>query len=150
MRNNTNIEIVRDIYRNFLAGRMSQMLEAFDERIDWDGHVDWRGGPGERSYEGRHIGREQVADALRAFMEHVSYERPAGASEYVASGDSVLVTGRDIRRVVATGELTENRWSMFWTLRDGKVIKFRGHQHTVGANEPLGSPEENQAPERIP
>jgi ketosteroid isomerase-like protein len=137
MRNNANIEIVRGIYRSFLAGRIDEVLEAFDEEIDWDGHVSWRGGPGGRSYEGKRLGREQVAGALREFIAQVRYERSAGSHKCVASGNSVLVTGSDIRRVTATGGLTENRWSMFWTLEEGKVVKFRLHQHTVDAAEPL-------------
>jgi ketosteroid isomerase-like protein len=146
MRNNENLEIVRGIYRSFLAGRIDEVLAAFDEEIDWDGHVSWRGGPGGRSYEGKRFGREQVAEALREFIGHVSYERSAGSTEYVASGNSVLITGSDIRRVTATGGLTENRWSMFWTLEGGKVVKFRIHQHTVDAAEPLAAHGDEQMP----
>jgi hypothetical protein len=129
---NPNIAIVQQIYRNFLAGDMDAVLDAFAEDIDWGSTFNWRGSSADdREYEGRRLGRRDVAEALEAFRASVKYEEPTADNHYVVAGNRVIVTGQDIRRVLSTGERTENRWSMVWTINDGKVVHFRVYQDTV-------------------
>lgn len=127
----SNIDIINKIYRDFLAGDMDAVLAAFADDIDWNSRFNWPGGPEELPYVGRRLGRSDVAKALDQFRAGIVYEQSTADNHYVVAGNRVIVTGQDIRRVLATGERTENRWSMVWTIEDGKVVHFRVYQDTV-------------------
>ncbi|MEO6049365.1 MAG: hypothetical protein ABIQ57_17900 [Candidatus Kapaibacterium sp.] len=126
-----NIEIVKQIYRDFLNGDIDAVLNALADDVDWNSRVNWPGGPADIPYNRPCPGRNEVADAFSLFIDAVRYERPLGPNSYTASGNRVLVTGQDIRRDLANDELTENRWSMLWIFEQGKVIRFRMYQDTV-------------------
>jgi ketosteroid isomerase-like protein len=126
-----NIQLVNHIYRSFLARDMRSVLEALDENVDWDGRINWPGGPKERPYEGKKRGREEVAEAFQQFLLNFEFERSLSQNNYVEVGNTVVVTGSDIRTNIQTGETTENRWTMIWTLENAKVTKFRMYQDTV-------------------
>lgn len=131
MQDNTNIDIVRKIYRDFVSGDIDAVLDAMDNNVLWSGRVNWRGGPQSLPYQGTYEGRSGVAECFRSFLGTVQYERPLGDTHYFSSGNHVLATGQDIRRILATGELTEHRWSMFWTFNEGKVVRIRIYEDTV-------------------
>jgi ketosteroid isomerase-like protein len=132
-----NIEIINKIYRDFLSGDHRSVIEAFDANIDWDGKINWRGGPLGRSYEGKKRGREEVAEALQQFLLNFEFRASLSENTYVEHGNTVVVTGSDIRTVLPTGTTTENRWTMIWTIENGKATKFRIYQDTVPEFEPL-------------
>jgi ketosteroid isomerase-like protein len=131
-----NIQIINQIYRDFLARDMRSVLEAFDENIDWDGTVNWPGGPRELPFTGRKQGREEVAEAFQQFLLTFEFARSMSHNTYVEVGNTVVVTGSDIRTVLPTGETTENRWTMIWTIENGKATKFRMYQDSVPELEP--------------
>lgn len=131
MQEHENIQLVNRIYRNFLEGNFDAVLEDFAEDIDWDSRLNWPGGPSERPYEGRRSGRHDVGAAFKELAAAVRYEEAMAENQYVIAGNRVIVTGQDIRRDLVTGERTENRWSMVWTIEGGKVVHFRVYQDTV-------------------
>ena len=133
MNDNGNIDIVRQIYRDFLTGDINAVLDALAEDVDWSGRVNWPGGPCVLPYEGKRRGRNAVAECFESLLNTVQYEGAAAATRYITTGNHVLAIGQDIRRIRATGELTENRWTMCWTLDGGKVIRIRIYQDTVEA-----------------
>jgi ketosteroid isomerase-like protein len=133
----TNIEIINKIYRDFLSGDHRSVIEALHDNIDWDGKINWPGGPAARSYEGKKRGREEVAEALQQFLLNFEFRASLSENKYIESGNTVIVTGSDIRTVLPTGETTENRWTMIWTIENGKATKFRIYQDTVPELEPL-------------
>jgi uncharacterized protein len=51
--------------------------------------------------------------------------------EYIAQGDKVVVLGHERQRVKATGEVVEDDWAMVFTLRGGKITKFRNYEDTA-------------------
>lgn len=126
-----NIRIINKIYRDFLARDMRSVLDALDENIDWDGKINWPGGPQDLPYSGKKRGREEVAEAFQQFMLTFEFAATMSQNTYVESGDTVSVTGSDLRTILPTGETTENRWTMIWTIRNGKATKFRMYQDTV-------------------
>jgi len=128
-----NLDIVKSIYRNFLDGKIDEMLDLFVEDIDWTGFMRWHGGPNPLPYAGKWANREELKKAFQLFRNTVQYERPTADNEYIIKGDRVLVVGRDLRRVVATGEIVESRWSMLWTIENGKVVQANIYEDTVEA-----------------
>lgn len=137
-----NIEIVNSLYRNFLQGNMEALLDTFAEDIDWNGQVNWPGGPNPLPYTGKRVKREELAKVFAQFMSTVQYQKPLAENQYVTNGDRVLVVGQDMRRVLATGEEVESRWSMLWTIQNGKVVRARIYEDTVEALHDLEQEEE--------
>ena len=130
MEKSTNADIVRKIYSDFVAGNIEAVLEVLDENVDWDSRANWPGGP-PTPYAGQRRGRNDVAECFKLFREAIQFEKALPSTSYTSVGENVLVTGRNIHRVLSTGELTENRWSMFWTFNHGKVVRLRVYMDTV-------------------
>ncbi len=131
MRDNANTDIVRGIYRNFLAGDIAAVLNAFDPDIDWNSRVNRPGARTPLAYEGPCRGREAVARCFELFNTAVRYEATMVSARFYTSGERVLAVGHDIRRDLVTGGLTENRWSMLWRFRDGRAAHIRIYQDTI-------------------
>ena len=52
--------------------------------------------------------------------------------DYIAQGDRVVVLGHERQRVKATGLTVENDFAMVFTIRDGKIARFRNYEDTAG------------------
>ena len=75
-------------------------------------------------WAGKRTGRRELAEYFETMAAHV---RPEAFRDVVftASGDRVVVEGRNAGTVLATGERYDHDWVMVFTIRDGKVQKFR-------------------------
>ena len=51
--------------------------------------------------------------------------------EFVDQGDTVFVLGYELSLVKPTGRTFENEWAHVFTLRDGKIAKFRAFEDTA-------------------
>lgn len=127
-----NLRIVENIYRDFDRGNIPAVLNAMDAAVEWNVKINWPGGPPVIPYAGRFNGRIGVAKCFAHLLDLVRPEPEIIPREYIINGDSVMVNGGEIRRVRASRQLTENRWSMVWTLRGGKIVKFFLYEDTVG------------------
>lgn len=125
-----NIEIVRGIYRAFLAGDLDAVMAAMAPtvRIIGVGTVHHRVAP---PYAGSYDGKAEVAAAFKVFQTTVQYQEPMAPVNLTARGDRVLAAGADLRTTLKSGERTENRWTMIWTLHDGLVNQLRVVEDTV-------------------
>jgi ketosteroid isomerase-like protein len=72
-----------------------------------------------------------MAAGFAQFMQTVSYQHPTAPVRITAKGDRELAVGEEVRETRATGELTENRWSMLWTFSNGKVSELKVLEDTV-------------------
>jgi ketosteroid isomerase-like protein len=128
-----NVRIVRNIYQNFTRGNIPAILDVMDSSIECNVMINWPDGPKNVPYAGRFKGRGGVAKCFARFLDLVRLEPEIIPRQYIINGDSVMVSGSELRRVRPTRQLTENRWSMIWTLRNGKVVKFIIYEDTVEA-----------------
>ena len=127
-----NVRIVRNIYRDFGRGDIAAVLNVMDDAVEWNVSINWPDGPKRIPYAGRFNGRIGVAKCFAQLLDLVRPEPEIIPRQYIVNGSSVMVNGGEIRRVRASRQLTENRWSMVWTLREGKIVKFFLYEDTIG------------------
>ena len=122
-----NVQIAQAVYAAFGRGDIPGVLDALTDDIEW-----WIDGPPEIPYAGTQHGREEVAQNFVRLNDTVSFESFA-PEEFIAQGNQVVAIGADQRRVRKTGKLVENKWAMVFTLRDGKVSRFRVFESSAAA-----------------
>lgn len=121
MSESENVQVVKDAYAAFQRGDIQGVLALVDENVDW--HAI-KGGEGVAPHAGRRNGRVAVAEffsQLGGSMEFSKFE----PREFVAQGDQVAVIGEYSATVKTTGHSLASDWVMVFTIRDGKVVRFR-------------------------
>jgi uncharacterized protein len=113
-----NLRVVKNGYAAFGRGDVPGLLALFAEDIEW--HVPGKGLPAAGDYRGR-SGVADFFQKLAAAVEFLDFQ----PREFVAEGDNVLVIGSDRAKVKSTNRILEVNWVHAFTLRDGKVTKFR-------------------------
>jgi uncharacterized protein len=58
--------------------------------------------------------------------------------QYLDVGDEVLVIVHDRGRGKGSGALVERHWAQLWTVRDGKVVRFRAYANPQAGLEAAG------------
>jgi ketosteroid isomerase-like protein len=114
-----NVGVVRGMYEAFQRGDIGAVLSSFAPTVTWYSP----GGP-EIPWAGARQGREQVGQffaQLDASLEFLDF----APEQFAASGDTVIVIGRDRVRVKATGDVLEEHWAHVMQVRDGQVADFR-------------------------
>ncbi|HUK55342.1 MAG TPA: nuclear transport factor 2 family protein [Nitrospiria bacterium] len=126
-----NTSVIQKIYEAFRRGDIPFILNAVTDDIDWQMF-----GLKELPHTGPHRGRDQVA----RFLEKVAAEtdiQKFEPKEFIAQGDKVVALGYYSGKSKASGRLLQAEWAMVFTLRDGKVARFREYADT--ANLPVTS-----------
>lgn len=116
----TNLELIRNIYAAFGRGDVPAVLAALDERVDWR----VIGPVGLVPYAGSWPGRAGVGDffaALGAALEIAEFE----PQQFLATGETVVVLGRESGRARPTGKPHATEWVHVFTIRAGRVVAFR-------------------------
>jgi ketosteroid isomerase-like protein len=120
-----NISVVQKIYAAFKSGDIPFILNAVTEDIDWQ-----MLGLKELPHTGPHRGRDQV----ERFLKEVAAEtdiRKFEPREYIAQGDKVVALGFYSGTSRLSGRPIQSEWAMIFTLRNGKVARFREYADTV-------------------
>jgi ketosteroid isomerase-like protein len=120
-----NISVIQKIYAAFKRGDIPFILNAVTEDIDWQMF-----GLKELPHTGPHRGRDQVA----RFLEEVAAEtdiQKFEPREYIAQGDKVVALGYYSGTSRSSGRPLRSEWAMIFTLRNGKVARFREYADTV-------------------
>jgi len=120
-----NLRVVRNLFECFGRGDVPGLLGLLDEDVDW--HIK---GPDSVPYFGPRRGHEGALDFFGKLGASVEFESFA-PEEFIPGGDKVVVIGGERGRVRATGKSFDNPWAMIFTLRDGKVTKFRSYEDTA-------------------
>jgi uncharacterized protein len=120
-----NVKVVQEMFEAFLRGDLQGVLDRLTEDVEWR-----LGGPTEITYAGTRHGREKVAEFFKTLAEVSEFEE-FEPQEYIAQGDRVVVLGHERQRVKATGQVVDNDWAMVFTIRDGKIAKFRNYEDTA-------------------
>ena len=114
-----NIGVVRGMYEAFQRGDIAAVLSSFAPTVNWYSP----GGP-EIPWAGARQGREQAGQffaQLDAALEFLDF----APDHFAASGETVIVIGRDRVRVKATGDVLDEHWAHVMQMRDGQVADFR-------------------------
>ena len=127
-----NVELVRHLYEAFAAGDVGAVLEALDEGVEW---TEADGFP----HGGTHVGRQAVIDGVFARIGSDWDPFVANMTEFLDAGHHVVAIGRYQGKLRATGTPFDAEAAVVWTLRDGKVIRFRQYVDTASLQPALAA-----------
>jgi ketosteroid isomerase-like protein len=124
--NNPNIAFVKSLYLAFQQGRIATIVGALDPNVDWE-TVGRR-----KDYPafGPRKGRAAVEEFFGIIAENESFSEFA-PREFFSDSDRVFAFGRYAGTIKKTGHHFETEWVHVFTIRDGKVTRFREHTDTA-------------------
>ncbi len=124
-----NIRIVKDLFDAYSREDVSTIMSLLSEKVDWQSpatrtvvkETPWskpRHSPAEVS-----VFFSEIMNKLK--IDDMFY------SNIIADGDTVLVEGTTRGSAIATGCFFKSDWTMSFTLRDGKIVRFRHYYDTA-------------------
>jgi uncharacterized protein len=135
MREQDNIDVVRDSFNAFLQGDIPTVLESLTEDVVW--HVPGADGV---PIAGTFKGRAGVADFFRKLAENEDIQT-LDPQQFLADRDTVVVLGRYRSTVRSTGHTIDEPWVMVFTLEGGRVQRFDEYFDTAHTARAYGAVE---------
>lgn len=126
MSEQTNLQVVSDLYAAFGRGDMPGLLAVIDGEVDWL----FNGRPSDVPFAGHfrgHAGMLQFFGTIGPLVEVHEF----GPTEVHAFGDHVLSLGHERVGVRATGKVFETDWIHFFTIKHGKIVRLREYYDTA-------------------
>lgn len=119
-----NIELVMRAYDTFLRGDMPALMDMFADDIEWllDRNDDV-------PFAGLRRGKEEVAEFFRLIHEN-QHPLQFEPREFVAQGDKVVALGHYAWSVKPTDRTYESDFAEVFTIRNGKIARFREYTDT--------------------
>jgi uncharacterized protein len=119
-----NKSTVQSIFEAFGRGDIPGVLAHVSEDASWDAP-----GPSVVPFYGSRRGHEGAAEFFRQLGSNVEFEK-FEVYEFIAEGESVVVTGSERGRVKATGKTYEQDWVLLFKISGGKVQSFHCYDET--------------------
>lgn len=119
-----NIQVVRKGYEAFGRGDIQGLLDQLAEDVDWS-----TPGTAASPIAGQRRGRKEVAGFFTTLGQKFDI-KDFTPEEFLAKGDLVVVLGRDLAGAKG-GRLEPFEWVHIFTVRNGKIVKFREHLDTA-------------------
>ena len=116
-----NTQLVKDAYDAFLRADIPALLANLDDGVQWHAVI---GTEGVVPTSGLRQGRDAVGQFFAQVAEHMDF-RSFEPREFIAQGDQVAVIGHYQGTAKTTGRGWDADWVMIFTIRDGKVVRFR-------------------------
>jgi steroid delta-isomerase-like uncharacterized protein len=126
-----NLEVAKGIYEAYGRRDMQYILDALDEDVTWG--ID-SVAAGEVAPYGVRRGKDGVAQFFAAWAETADFTR-FEASDFVAIGDRVFANLSYELTVKATGKRVESSSPQHFTFRNGKIVRWRGHEDTAATRD---------------
>ena len=135
------VRLVQRFYEHVSRRDLPSALTLMAPDVEWSmPQID--GVPFSGSWHGR--------DGVEAFFRKVAETQEQvefHVDEFIAQRDKVVVVGRFVMLVRATGRTSASRWAHLWTVRNGEIVQMRefvdtavvGAAHRAGRG-PLLSP----------
>ena len=127
-----NVQVVKNGYAAFNRRDIPGLLTLLTDDIEW--HHPGTGTPLAGTYRG-HNGVAEFFQKLARDFDILDFQ----PREFVAEGDRVLVVGWERAKVKATNRTIDLDWVMSFTVRNGKVAKFREYTDTQAIANASGS-----------
>jgi len=121
-----NITQVQDLYAAFGRGDIESLLAALDPQVDWQAvgrHSDF-------PTLGPCKGVKQVEEFFQRVAENEDFSE-FSPREFYAAEDKVFVLGTYTMKIKKTGKSVATEWAHVFTLKGGKVVRFREHTDTA-------------------
>jgi ketosteroid isomerase-like protein len=118
-----SLRVVKDGYAAFGRGDIQGLLGILSDDVEW--HIPGEGLP----LSGTHRGRDGVGQFFQKLAEDseiLAFE----PREFVAQAEHVAVIGWERVKIKATNRTVELNWVMVFTVRGGKIARFREYTDT--------------------
>jgi uncharacterized protein len=124
--NNPNIAFVKSLYVAFQQRHIETILDAVAPNVDWQ----TVGRPKDYPAFGPRKGRAAVEEFFGIVAENETFSE-FSPREFFCDSDRVFAFGRYAGTMKRTGRKFETEWVHVFTIRDGKVTRFREHTDTA-------------------
>ena len=114
----SNVDLIERLYDAFGRGDIATVLDAYDEQIEWTSAEG-------AAYPGTFVGKEAVLTNIFARLGSEWDGFRAEPTEYLDAGDQVVALGRYSGTYKATGRSMNAAFAHVWTLRDGRIMRYR-------------------------
>lgn len=121
----TNVDVVQETYEAVGRGDIPAVLGLLTDNVEWTLQ-----GPSMIPFAGTRRGRGGVAEFFSLVGKNLEFEQ-FEPREFVVQGDTVAVLGYERSVIKPTGRTLEQEWTHVYTLRDGKIAKFRAFEDTA-------------------
>ena len=121
-----NVKFIQDLYAAFGRGDMQPLMTALDPAVSWS----MVGRPQDVPMAGIRTGKAGVENFFKTLRE-VQQLLEFTAHKFIGSGDTVCVLGHSKWIMNNNGVDGENDWVHVYTLKNGKIISYRGHHDTA-------------------
>ena len=121
-----NTAVVREAYAAFGRGDIASILSQLDDRVEWEPVM---GAGAHVPTAGKRTGKSGVDEFFRVLGKTVAFSA-FEPREFIAQGDQVVALGRYEGRATTTGRTFAAEWSMVFTFRGGKIVRFREYVST--------------------
>ena len=125
-----NTKTVQDAFAAFLRGDVTSLLGLMTDDVVWEPVL---GTASHVPFSAKRQGKPAVAEFFQqvAANEEFTQFEPR---EYIAQGNTVVAVGHYRAVTKSTGKSFESDFAMVFTLRDGKVARFREFTDSAGIN----------------
>lgn len=120
----SNVDIIKRLYQAFAEGDLDAVAALLDPCVEW---IEADGIP----YGGVYQGYEEVFNGVFAKIGAEWDNFTAHVEQFIDAGDIVVTLGSDSGIYKATGKQMIAPTASIWTLKNGKVIKFRQYIDTL-------------------
>jgi ketosteroid isomerase-like protein len=117
------------MFRRAEQGDRTAVYELLDEDVVWESSLSLPAGV----YRGPEGVRRFFRDWIEAFEDY-----RAESTEFIDAGEDVIVAVRHRARGRSSGVEVEMPSFQVWTLRDGKIVRYRGFSAREEALEAVG------------
>jgi uncharacterized protein len=119
----SNVQLIRQLYQAFARGDVPGVLGTFDPGIEW---ISAEGAP----YPGTFIGPDAVVSNIFARIGSEWDGFRVEPAEVLDAGEHVVALGRYHGAYKQTGRAMSAAFAHVWTVRDGRVVRFRQYVDT--------------------
>jgi ketosteroid isomerase-like protein len=116
-----NVQMVKDAYAAFLRGDVNAILGMLDEGVEWHGV---KGAEGVAPHAGLRRGIAAVGEFFQQVGGTLDFQK-FEPREFIAQGDQVAVVGDYEATLKGNGAKIKSDFVMVFTVRNGKVARFR-------------------------
>jgi len=120
----SNVDVIKRLYRAFSEGDLDAVFDMIDPHVEW---IESAGIP----YGGVFKGHEAILNGVFAKIGAEWDNFTADVDQFIGSGDIVVTLGSDSGTFKATGKTMTAATASVWTLKNGKVVKFRQYIDTL-------------------
>jgi len=128
---NKNIETVQALYASYGRGDMPGVLALLDDDVTWGIESV---AAGEVAPYGIRRGKAGVEQFFAAWAANAEF-KVFNPHDFVSVGDDVFNTLSYELTVKATGKALSNVSPQRWTLRNGKILSWRGYEDTAATRD---------------